>query len=36
VYAFSTQERFCSEKPTSTLIVGSATLTTVASSTTMN
>ena len=36
VYAFRTHERLCSEKPTSSLIVGSATLTTVASRTTMN
>src|SRR4051794_3997485 len=36
VYAFRTQVRFCSEKPRSILIVGSATLTTVASRTTMN
>jgi len=36
VYAFRIQERLCSENPTSRLIVGSATLTMLASRTTMN
>jgi hypothetical protein len=36
VWAFSTHKRFCSEKPRSPLMVGNATFTTVASSTTMN
>src|SRR3954451_7050788 len=36
VYAFSTHDRLCSENPTLRWIVGSATFTTVASSTTMN
>jgi len=36
VYAFRIHERLCSEKPTSRLIVGSATLTMLASRMTMN
>src|SRR5258705_2893180 len=36
VYAFSTHDRLCSENPRLVWIVGSATFTTVASSTTMN
>ena len=36
VYAFRIQERLCSENPTSRLIVGSATLTMLASRMTMN
>ncbi len=36
VYAFRIQERLCSENPTSRLIVGSATLTMLASRITMN